>query len=289
MSCFYSLVQYALDTLGGDRLTVGIVAIDEDGRQGAAQFVEDWRRARCFGGIDTDFLESFVHDLDVRIGGEESLFPPQITLEELRELSRENQNAIRITEPTRIALSAVEWVRDYADLYVPDIEAKKTKQAPRNLTQAIIRDTKQIMLAVLQYDFKIPDAHTKVAPYSQTGIYGQLRTIPAAIRNEVVHFGSIATTLDHAQRETQSRVDSTVEAVRDLRNVIKHTPLIVITDDFSTSRISRHDREIMENQLRDKCRLEGVPVLKRSESENIADEIRKAITPSTLEHLMVPV
>lgn len=285
MGCVYSLVQYALDTLGDDRLTVGMIAIDEDGSHAATAFIEKWARARCFGGGDTGFLEDFVHELSQRAGVPGKFTPPEITIEELEEMARDYQNAIRVSSPTRVDMAASEWIRDYAQLFVSGLGEKRQRETARTTVNRIIRDTKQLMAHVLQAEFHIPDASHRVRPAEIIGEFGQMRVIPAAIRNEIVHFGSIAATLDHEPKDVQARVDQTVETIRDIRTRISGTPLIVVIDDFSTERISRRQREVMENQLRAKCKIESVDVIRSDHPDLIADHIREAMTPSALEAL----
>lgn len=283
------MVQYALDTLGDDHLTVGMIAIDEDGSKAATAFVPNWRRARCFGAGGTEFLESFAKSLAQKAGGPNDFIPPQITVDELEEMSRDYRNAIRLTAPTRIDLSATEWVRDYAHLFVPDLEAHAEVERSRKTVDKIVRDTKSVMTRFLQARYRIPNASQCVQPFEVIGEFGQLRRLAATIRNADgdadVHFGTIPTTLDHEEREAQARVDQTVETVRDVRKRIPGTPLIVVIDSFETLRIPEHRRGLMETQLQKKCEKESVRVVRHDEVGIIEAEVERAMTPRALESL----
>jgi len=60
VTSYYSQIQYVPDPIAGERINVGIVAIDTDGCE--YQFVRDWRRAAAFGGQDVGFLREFAEE-----------------------------------------------------------------------------------------------------------------------------------------------------------------------------------------------------------------------------------
>jgi hypothetical protein len=58
MTSYFSQIQYVPDPITGERINVGVVAIDAAGS--AFQFVADWRRAAGFGGESVEFLREFA-------------------------------------------------------------------------------------------------------------------------------------------------------------------------------------------------------------------------------------
>jgi hypothetical protein len=60
MTSYFSQIQYVPDPIAGERINVGVVAIDSSGC--VFRFVRDWRRAAAFGGQDVAFLREFAED-----------------------------------------------------------------------------------------------------------------------------------------------------------------------------------------------------------------------------------
>lgn len=60
MTSYFSQIQYVPDPIAGERINVGVVAVDNDGCR--FRFARDWRRAAAFGGQDVTFLREFAED-----------------------------------------------------------------------------------------------------------------------------------------------------------------------------------------------------------------------------------
>jgi hypothetical protein len=67
MTTYYAQIQYVPDPIAGERINVGIVALDEHGC--TYKFVRDWRRAATFGGQEVGFLRAFA-DEAIETGGD---------------------------------------------------------------------------------------------------------------------------------------------------------------------------------------------------------------------------
>ena len=60
MTSYYSQIQYVPDPNAGERMNIGIVAVDAQGS--VFRFVPNWRRAAKFGGEDISFLREFAEE-----------------------------------------------------------------------------------------------------------------------------------------------------------------------------------------------------------------------------------
>lgn len=61
MSAKYSVVQYVPDPVAGERINVGVITWDAQTLH--ARFLENWSRARQFGGENTEFLKDFAEKI----------------------------------------------------------------------------------------------------------------------------------------------------------------------------------------------------------------------------------
>ena len=114
-SCWYSLIKVAPDEVGGDTLSIGIVAVDDATGATAMRFVTDWSRAEAFLESEVPFAREFADALRRN--------EPPVTLEQMREWSRDFQNALRVTWPSEASVTVDQWVREFGDLFVRGLEA----------------------------------------------------------------------------------------------------------------------------------------------------------------------
>ncbi len=58
MASYYSIIRYVPDPISEEAMNIGVAVFGSGGRP-QFRFIEDWTRARQFGGERTDFLERF--------------------------------------------------------------------------------------------------------------------------------------------------------------------------------------------------------------------------------------
>ncbi len=285
MGCLFSLVQYAADNLGDDRMTIGIIALDEDGQGKSCAFVRQWDRVRRFADGSIEFLEDFVRELESRVGINGSLIPGDLSIEELQNMSDDYQNALRVTTPEFADATAAEWVADFGPLFVRDLVEVLAHPAQRKVRQdEIAAQTRQLFRQILMSRFQFPEPGLLVERTELPTKRGALRGLDAAIVNHGVHFGSIAASLDHELADSQNRVDHVVRSVQDLRAEYKF-PLIVVTDPVSTVSISPQHRRELEGQLIGYCGEHGVDVVRSDQPDRIEHAIAVGLTHERLEQL----
>lgn len=95
----FSIIQYVPEPISGERVNIGVVAID-DGHV-HCRFVRNWSRVRSFGGEDIKFLRDFAERVEeqaagvLRLPGHEGMDLSA----RLEELSREWGHSIQLTPP----------------------------------------------------------------------------------------------------------------------------------------------------------------------------------------------
>lgn len=157
MPTYYSVVQYVPDALAGEAINIGVIACDEN--RAAAQFLNDWRRVRCFSGsIDIGFLRDFAlrvsHQVEPMLPGLNGSAGLEWNAEYLRQLSGRTTDSIQLTPPRVSLESAVDTIDFLASWFLKESLETKTKARDKRAAVKIASDA--LTLEVAQRIGKVP-------------------------------------------------------------------------------------------------------------------------------------
>lgn len=262
----YSVVQYVPRPERGEFVNVGVIVVSSDGAEAAAQFTQDWRRARSLGqATDIDFLRSAARRWrkTIRPVAEKGqLFPDAVDAKWLEDAARHSANIVQFSEPRRAFASsasslAVELFRQYVATATVTTAATKARTR-RGLQLSFEAELRRSGLGdAFERDYIVGGA--AVAEW----------TFDYVIRNgRPIHLVQTLNLnlVDH--RQVLSEATYAAFAKRDLaaRNEVADLPLSVIADaPDKANDLMDETRAILEG--------EGVPLVLRDELPQFIDRI----------------
>jgi Protein of unknown function (DUF3037) len=108
MTSFYSVVQYVPDSSADERLNIGLVVVG--GETVKVQFLDDWQRARAFGGEDISYLQSFADEISSAASHPQlepsAENPANWSVDRLREMSETWNGNIQFAVPRPAVIDA---------------------------------------------------------------------------------------------------------------------------------------------------------------------------------------
>ena len=138
MGTVYSIVQYVPDPIAGERINIGLIAVEEG--RAACRFLDNWDRVNCFGsGADVEWLTEFATSIQLSCKESTMLVKttPELTMSSLRRMSEQWTYSIQLSQPSPSLLRCDQLIEDLAPLMLKDIKsgqpARKTFRDRRTL------------------------------------------------------------------------------------------------------------------------------------------------------------
>lgn len=284
MGCYYALVQYVPEAGVDDRLTVGMVAIDDETGYGASVFTSDWDRVRCFGNQHPDFLREFIRELRDEVGDVQRMTLVARSREWLEEYSYHFQNSIQFTPISWAPVNAVEWVNQFGPVYVRGINIAHERADIYDQDRLAI-ESRHVVGDILDSHFGIP-AGRRLVREAQVPVRDlrATRTIDAALQNGRIYFGALTTPLSSREGVAQRQIDTVYQSALDIQSVYSDLPLIVIT---SPIRSNMEDLSTVDNidtvfQLQRRCVDANIGVARLDEEELLVRLMERSLTAEVL-------
>ncbi len=219
MTSYYSQIQYVPDPHTGERINIGLVAIDAHGS--AFRFVSDWRRAASFGGEDVSFLREFAKEASdegatwFRIN--ESVPPEQLG----KRLGRWH-NKIQFTAP-RPSVKARDALLESMSLlmlHIGGAEVQHVVQVSRGREKVVSSASRAIGAAMRKRFGRAP----RGLIHRDLQLDGAIEKhrLDIGLKNGELYGGSFALSFEAGSPKSQQReTDAIAFALTDLRDVVE--------------------------------------------------------------------
>lgn len=143
MATYYTVVQYVPDALADERINIGVIACDE--HHAVVEFLNDWRRVRCFSGR-RDY--TFLREFSARIAAEVEPLPLPLNgalghgwdVSRLEEVSRNWGESVQFT-PLRASLQpAGELIGNLAGWFLHESIEVRTQRRDKRKAVTLASD-----------------------------------------------------------------------------------------------------------------------------------------------------
>lgn len=290
MGCYYALVQYVPETAVDDRLTVGMVAIDDETGHGASVFTSNWDRVRCFGDQQADYLRDFVKELRDEVGDARRMTVVARSREWLEDYTYHFRNSIQFSQIAWAPTGADEWIDRFGPIYVRGIHSpeEQASQEESYDQDRLATETRHLVGDLLDSRFGFRSGRKLVRERKiEVESLRAVRTIDAALQNGALYFGALTTTLSKREGFAQRQIDYIYQSALDIRTVYADLPLIVITSPVKSDQenLAKVDNVDAVFQLQRRCRDANVPVARLDQPDRIADLMEHSLTREALDHL----
>jgi hypothetical protein len=233
MTSYYSQIQYVPDPIAGEKINVGIVAVDPQGC--VFRFVRDWRRAAAFGGQDVGFLREFA-DEAVEKGAEwfsiDHLGSPKGIATALRRW----HNKIQFSELRASTKGRDDLLVEMASLFLRGAEvdaATSSQHVGRGRDKAVTSATKSLAAAMRARFGHAPRGLLQ----RDVTLRGQIEShqLDLAIKNGVLYGGAFAVSFETGSPKMQQRdTDAIAFALEDVaRQDAQSSIAVVVLPPFS--------------------------------------------------------
>jgi hypothetical protein len=202
MTSYFSQIQYVPDPITGERINVGVIAIDANGCR--FQFVQDWRRAATFGHEDISFLKEFAEEA-VSKGIEWFAIGQTGSMEDLaRKLNRWN-NKIQFSTPMPSVKDRDQLLAEIAPriLHLESIRAETVRHKGYG-REKVISSAAQSLAAAMRNKFgRAPRGLVQ----RDLGLKGKIEShhLDIGIKNGVFYGGAFAVSFQTGSPKSQQK------------------------------------------------------------------------------------
>lgn len=252
MPTYYSVVQYVPDAMADERINVGVIACDDNGAE--AQFLNDWRRVRCFsGGGDIAFLREFAQRVTQQIQplplAMNETFGRTWDSDYLRQLSGERIDSIQFTPPRASLESAVGTIDFLASWFLKESLETKTKARDKRAAVKIAQDA--LALDVAQRIGKVPSGVLRPSFPVKGMLETQVLDLVAATKRPLFGVQGISFEMRDL-RDLSADLDAAKWKISDIRQESSDLPLALVhlPPPHSNSDRSRRQEELY-NRMRE--------------------------------------
>jgi hypothetical protein len=283
----YSVIRYIADSARNEPINVGIVIWTDDR---VDLRVEEAAMAHVIHEnphLDRDALAYLEEMLDSEVlaqwpkdnGGRTEMFAAfrtgPVMLTEPRETSIDDRQAMGFEVTLDRLLGRLVRPRK-----------RRREGHPGRVTRRdVADDVVKLLRDVLRESYAVPTAETVVHEAEVVTPYA-VRTLDAAIQNNVVHFGSVAISYDYTETRVQEEIDLALAKLRDIRLVYQTTPMLIVANSRTTDPVARKNAPGFEEQLKAKSAPLGVEYARVDDRDQIETVLESVLTEDTLAALV---
>ena len=227
MTSYFSQIQYVPDPITGERINVGVVAIDPTGCK--FQFTHDWKRASAFGGENIDFLREFA-DEALSTGENWFTLMEESSAESLSRALGRWHNKIQFSAPMPSIKNRDDLLADVAPrllhIELPS-EEKAARHVGRGRERAVTLATKSLGAAMREKFGRVPRGLVK----RDLTLKGKIESYPldVGLQNGALYGGAFALSFETGSPKSHQReTDGIAFALDDLMKEQPDTNLAVI-------------------------------------------------------------
>jgi hypothetical protein len=204
MASYYSVLQFVPNPIAGERVNIGVVALDDDGFV-ACRLVDDWRRVKMLGGDIAPVRDAAYELADT-----------ELSVAEVRDMADCWRNSLQLTEPRASTADPERLLEDMCSLMLVEVQTKQRdnsksralRQARRSL-EAAFRGGTCVAGEILSID-------------SRTEMSGALarHEIDLAVRGDAVRVAAQGISFARpASRRVKKDIDATAWLLEDVRGL----------------------------------------------------------------------
>jgi len=284
VTAFYSVVQYVPDPVAGERINIGVIAVE--GTRGACRFVRDWERAGQFGREDATFLQEFARSVETSTAESAQLLTtePPLNLSALRRMAGRWRNSIQLTEPAPSVLDYRTLIDKIAPVFLKE-EPLALEPSARGYRdkRSVAGEVHRELRAALIRRF----GTSKVARMVDRGVKFQGRrdrhAFDVAVKNATIYLGTFTISFELPEFATlDSEADRLYWDISDLRAAHTDLPLAVVTYPPAESGERSADIKALYSDMVRICESFQARVVPTEALPGLADETAARVPPEAL-------